>query len=1005
MDSNPNPVLIASNNTNNSKSKQIRVCSWNIRRGLIIREQELKNILKQNELNIIFLVETDTKAVNKEADFKIEGFKTVVQNKKDDSAPTRIICLISESLSEQIIIRNDLTSTDFPSLWIEVENSQGVNSICGGFYREWAPNGNNSIEAQVGSMEAFTDQIERAASENKNLIILGDANLCSNRWNSPTFTYKRISDELRETLSQCGIKPIEMGTTYLSDKLSNDGAEIESCLDHVYASENILHKLRTLKLDNSATDHLPIVAIFMTKQPKPKNNGTKPPIFKRSMKNFTRTRWIDCLRTRNWDKIAQKTDVNEQTSELSKELNLALDECAPYKQFKPRENYRPGLSNATKTLMRERDETRKKIPKASEQEKIGLRATYKQLRNKAINQMRTDTRNQNADRLANAKNEGEVWKIVNEIIKPKSSPQIVLSTNEGEVTDDLEIANKFNEYFIQKIEDLKEKIDPTLIKDPLARIQEKTKRKNLSFSLKKITEKEVVKIMKSMSKKKSKGKDGVSQECLLIGAEVLAAPLTKIINNSITSGIFPADWKEAIVVPILKKGDPKDPKNYRPVSCLTAASKVLEKVVCQQLTKYIEKHKLLPNSQHGFRSGRSTMTALSSMQKNWIKNAEDGLMTGVLVWDLSAAFDTLDVNLFLKKLSLYGADELTLSWFRSFLTDRTQRVRIGSSLSNALTLTSGVPQGGILSPIVFTLYTADMELWLKKSKLTNFADDTETDFSSKNKAEIKVSLEEDAVQVLNFMASNGLVANQSKTEFLVLNEKNKEDGILYQIKVGEAQINRSDSTKLLGINIDDAQDWSNHYKSLKNALNQRLFVIRRVQRQLPPEKIMSIVHSLWVSKLRYGLQLCTKVRLSTEERKCTKMTSLQLTQNRMLRAINNSKNKDRISIESMLNKFDILSVNQLAASIKLIEVWKSQNVPDYPLLLDPYNQTPTTLNLDLRPKPSRIFNDSARLQITKYSFNVDSARLWNHAPREVTSAPTLEAAKKAVLTHVKTLPV
>ena len=344
-----------------------------------------------------------------------------------------------------------------------------------------------------------------------------------------------------------------------------------------------------------------------------------------------------------------------------------------------------------------------------------------------------------------------------------------------------------------------------------------------------------------MSKKKSKGNDGVSQECLLLGVEVLAVPLTQIINNSITMGIFPADWKEAIVVPILKKGDPKDPKNYRPVSCLTAASKVLEKAVCQQLTRFTEIHKLLPNSQHGFRSSRSTMTALSSMQKNWIRNAEEGLMTGVLVWDLSAAFDTLNIELFLKKLELYGADGLTLSWFKTFLTDRTQRVRIGASLSNSLKLTSGVPQGGILSPIVFTLYTSDMELWLKKSNLTNFADDTETDFSSKEKSEIKVSLEEDANYVLDFMASNGLVANQLKTEFLVLNEKNKEDGILHQIKVGGTQIERTDSTKLLGINIDDAQDWSNHYKSLKNALNQRLFIIRRVQRQLPKEKIMSIV--------------------------------------------------------------------------------------------------------------------------------------------------------------------
>ena len=1002
LDPNPNSVL---KDPNHSRCLQIRVCSWNIRRGLIIREQELKNIIKQNKLNIIFLVETDTNAVNKESDFKIEGFKTVVQNKKDDSTPTRIVCLIDERLSAQISIRNDLTSMDFPSLWIEVENSAGVNSICGGFYREWTPNGKNTIEAQVGAMEVFTDQIERAASETKNLVILGDANLCSNRWNLPHFKYKRISDELRETLTQCGLKQLEIGKTYLADRLSPDGAEIESCLDHVYASESILLKLRTFKLDNSATDHLPIVATFMTNQPKWKNNGTKSPILKRSMKNFTKTRWIDCLRAKNWDRIAQLQDINEQTSELSKELNLALDECAPYKLFKPRENYRPGLSNTTKTLMKERDETRKKIPQANEQEKIRLRATYKQLRNKTINQMRTDTRNQNAGRLAGAKNEGEVWKVVNEIIKPKSSPHIVLTTKEGEMTDDLEVAGRFNEYFVQKIEDLKEKIDQTHIKNPLTKIQEKTKHKNLSFSLKRVTVKEVVKIMKSMSKKKSKGNDGVSQECLLLGVEVLAVPLTQIINNSITMGIFPADWKEAIVVPILKKGDPKDPKNYRPVSCLTAASKVLEKAVCQQLTRFTEIHKLLPNSQHGFRSSRSTMTALSSMQKNWIRNAEEGLMTGVLVWDLSAAFDTLNIELFLKKLELYGADGLTLSWFKTFLTDRTQRVRIGASLSNSLKLTSGVPQGGILSPIVFTLYTSDMELWLKKSNLTNFADDTETDFSSKEKSEIKVSLEEDANYVLDFMASNGLVANQLKTEFLVLNEKNKEDGILHQIKVGGTQIERTDSTKLLGINIDDAQDWSNHYKSLKNALNQRLFIIRRVQRQLPKEKIMSIVHSLWVSKLRYGLQLCTKVQHSTEERKCTAMKSLQLTQNRMLRAINNSKIKDKISIVSMLKKFNLLSVNQLAASIKLTEVWKSLNVVDYPLQLDPYNQTTATLSLDLRPKPSRVFNDSARLQISKYSFNVDSARLWNQAPPEVTSAPTLDAAKSAIKTYANSLPV
>jgi hypothetical protein len=130
------------------------------------------------------------------------------------------------------------------------------------------------------------------------------------------------------------------------------------------------------------------------------------------------------------------------------------------------------------------------------------------------------------------------------------------------------------------------------------------------------------------------------------------------------------------------------------------------------------------------------------MQKEWMKNTEDGLMTGVLIWDLSSAFDTLDVDLFLTKLALYGSDDLTTNWFRSFLTGRTQRVRIGSALSAPLPLVTGVPQGGILSPIVFTLYTADMESWLKTSKLTNFADDTTTFNKGKCKLDILKRLEE-----------------------------------------------------------------------------------------------------------------------------------------------------------------------------------------------------------------------------------------------------------------------
>ena len=105
--------------------------------------------------------------------------------------------------------------------------------------------------------------------------------------------------------------------------------------------------------------------------------------------------------------------------------------------------------------------------------------------------------------------------------------------------------------------------------------------------------------------------------------------------------LFPTEWKEALVTPVLKKGDPKQLNNYRPVSCLNAAAKVLETVVCAQMTDYLEKNHLLPKNQHGFRSKRSTMSAWESIQQEWAQRTDEKKVTGVLLWDLSAAFDTL----------------------------------------------------------------------------------------------------------------------------------------------------------------------------------------------------------------------------------------------------------------------------------------------------------------------------------------------------------------------------
>ena len=209
-----------------------------------------------------------------------------------------------------------------------------------------------------------------------------------------------------------------------------------------------------------------------------------------------------------------------------------------------------------------------------------------------------------------------------------------------------------------------------------------------------------------------------------------------------------------------------------------------------------------------------------------------------------------------------------------------------------------------------------------------------------------------------------------------------------------AIINRCNSTRLLGIKIDDAQDWSEHFKTVRTSLNQRLFVIRRISRQIPRNKLINVVHSLWVSKLRYGLQLCTITRITEAETKSSNTKSLQLTQNRMLRAINGTKISDKVSIKSMLDKFKLLSVNQLAAQIKLKEVWKSLNSENYPIRLDTYNEALADGPHLLRHQENRIFKDNCRLQKSKMSFNLDAARLWNAAPLTIKNSRTSYEAKK-----------
>ena len=251
------------------------------------------------------------------------------------------------------------------------------------------------------------------------------------------------------------------------------------------------------------------------------------------------------------------------------------------------------------------------------------------------------------------------------------------------------------------------------------------------------------------------------------------------------------------------------------------------------------------------------------------------------------------------------------------------------------------------------------------------------------------------------MASNGLVANASKTVFMVLNltKSEAESELAREITINGSTVARSTDTKLLGVTIDEKQNWKKHFagsNGLISSLNKRTFSLRRIRNHLPKQEMLKVIQSLWMSKLRYGLQLCNQVRVKNEDPENQNMKATQVAQNKMLRMLDGVSLKEHVTSSSLLQKYNIPSVNQLAGEIKLMEAWKACHVESYPFKMTKNHPNRPLTNREVRPNTTKKWKDSAKSKAARESMSIDCARLWNIAPPEIINAVTQSAAKREI---------
>jgi hypothetical protein len=615
------------------------------------------------------------------------------------------------------------------------------------------------------------------------------------------------------------------------------------------------------------------------------------------------------------------------------------------------------------------------------------RQMYVCARNKAKCLFKEAKRDYVSSQLADCTSSRQLFSLTNRLLgkeKDNSLPNNIPASD---------IPDAFSHYFNEKIEIIRKDLDREAAQPAFEEFSGSP-----LVSFRPVDEKEIKELLKS-SLNKSCSLDPLPTSLIKAHGDCLVPIITCIINLSLSTGVVPDRFKQALVTPLLKKAgmDQNVLKNYRPVSNLPFISKILEKVVLSRLVEHLAVNGLEDLHQSAYRANHSTETALLDVTGALLESADDGKVSVLALLDLSAAFDTLDHDILLKRLELsLGVTDTALQWFSSYLYNRKQTVVANSHRSQPTTLQFGVPQGSVLGPVLFSLYTRPLSKVMEEHGCVfhKFADDTQIQNSSSpdNFHVLKSDLEACIDDVRVWMKANKLKLNDDKTEAMLVGTKLKTASVTDKhITVGEHAVNFSEAAKNLGVYLDQTMSMKKQVSNLCRCAYLEIRRIGTIRPFLTDKAATQLVCSRVLSRLDYCNSLLAGV---TSEQ----IGRVQRVQNSAAKLVLRKKRRDHAS--PLLAKLHWLPIKQ-RIEYKLATLafrYFDQTLPPY---------LASKLSAHLPPRALRsdtgrlLAVPKARLKTAgERAFKFQATRAWNSLPLELRHSPKLSTFKSKLKTHL-----